>query len=314
MMNKLHRVTIYFLSFVSVLTLYAQEKAPGKRVDVGGYSLHFNVQGSGDQTIVIETGTGSWSLQWMQFQKDLAEHFTVITYDRAGYGWSDPSPYARTASNIVEELHTGLQKLNVSKNYILLGHSYGGMIVKAFAKKYPGEVKAIIFADAASEYQFSKLPLMVNMVMEGGKTQFRQTGLMARGGMLSPEVMPVDSTLIQDYWDDYQVSLTKASYYDAMVNEMDLLPITYENAKIDQPLDIPVLVITAGNSFEAFSKVPGMPVEESNKVWFELQEQLKNVSSDSRQRILKNATHDLLLTAHSDLVNEVVPFVKDLKR
>ncbi len=311
-MNK-QLITIYFFSFTIIFSLHAQEKPPGQMVDVGGYSLHFNVQGSGDQTIIIETGTGSWSLQWMQFQKDLAEHFTVVTYDRAGYGWSDPSPYARTANNIVEELHAGLQKLNLSKNYILLGHSYGGMIVKAYAKKYTDEVKAIIFADAATEHQFSKLPPMVNMVMEGGKTQFRQTGAMARGGMLSPEMLPIDSTLIKEYWDNYRVSISKASYYDAMVNELDLLPITYTNATLDQQIDVPVLVITAGNSFEAFSKVPGMPIEESNKIWFQLQEQLKRVSTNSRQKIIAGATHDLLLTAYSEFLDEVKLFVKTLQ-
>ncbi len=297
---------------IAALITSAQNSPPGKLVDVGGYKLHINSKGAGDRTIVIEAGTGSWSLHWMEFQTELAKHFRVVTYDRAGYGWSEPSPYARTARNIIEELYTGLEKAGVEGPFVLLGHSYGGMIAKAFVKKYPKEVEAVILADAASEYQFEKLPPMVNMMLEGGKQQFKQTGVMARSGMLTPEQMPVDSTLIEKYWRDYQVSITNAGYYDAMLNEMELLPMTYEISKVDTPLNLPLLVITAGDSFSAFTQVPNLPIKESNKVWMELQKKLLSVSNQSTQVIINGATHDLLLSAPEELAVEVAEFVKSL--
>ncbi|NAY91284.1 alpha/beta fold hydrolase [Muricauda sp. JGD-17] len=61
----------------------------------------------------------------MEFQKELSDKFKVVTYDRAGCGWSDPSPYSRTAVNIVEELNTGLEKMGIGRSFILIGHSYG---------------------------------------------------------------------------------------------------------------------------------------------------------------------------------------------
>ncbi len=302
--------------FIGSYSLYAQKSSlnnpPGKLVDVGGYQLHFNVKGNGPETIVIEPGTGSWSLQWMELQNELSKQFRVVTYDRAGYGWSDTSPYSRSANNIVEELHIGLTKLGINEPFILLGHSYGGLIVKAYVNKYKEDVKAIIFADAATEFQFQKLPPAVAMVLESGKAQFKRTGAMARAGMLSAAQMPIDSALNSQFWEVYQETIAQPSFYDVMFNEMDLLPRTYAYSAIEKPIRQPILVITADNSFGAFSSVPGLPVEDSNTTWFELQKNLLSVSTKSKQEVIPNATHHLLLTAKDEFRKAVINFVKKL--
>lgn len=284
---------------------------PGQLVDLGGYNLHFQVMGSSGKTIVIEPGTGSWSLQWMAFQKELSKHFRVITYDRGGYGWSDRSPLARTADNLVHELKLGLSSLGIEGPVILLGHSYGGMIIKAFAKTFPDEVEALIFADAATEYQFDELPPAIGSLMTFSKSQFKEMGAKARKMELPYQYMPVDSTLHRDFWEDYQRSVAKASFYEAMYNELDLLPLTYEQVKVDEPFQKPVLVITAGNSFSAFARVPNLPIDESNKVWLRLQKELLSVSTNSQQKVLEGASHDLLLTASEELKEAILAFVKN---
>lgn len=311
-MKKLLILIVLFLFSVSIEAQTVPSGPPGKLVDVGGYKLHINGKGTGDKTLVIETGTGSWSLQWMELQEELAKHFKVVTYDRAGYGWSDPSPYARTGKNIAEELKLGLEKGGFEGPYILLGHSYGGLIVKTFAKQFPEDVEALILADAATAYQFDKLPSMVGMVLEGSKQQFKQAGTMARSGMLSANQMPVDSTLNEAHWSSYQQTLAEASFYDAMLNEMDLLPMTFQASELDEPINMPLLVITAENSFGAFDKIPSMPIEESNKVWMELQKSLLSTSTNSTQKIITGATHDLTLTAQQELVTIILAFIKDL--
>jgi len=308
------------LLVTSLLTLgivtCAQEegplKPPGKMVDVGGYQLYFNVKGNAETTIVIEAGTGSWSLQWLEFQNELSKYFKVVTYDRAGYGLSESSPYSRTAGNIAEELHTGLKNAGISGPYILLGHSYGGLIVKTFTNKYPDKVSAIILADAATEHQFALLPEMVLMILEAGMQKFRQTGPMARMGKLTPAHIPVDSALSSKFWAVYKYSASRASFYDAMYNEMDLLIPTYTQSQFSKLIDKPILVITAENSFGAFSSVPNLPVEECNKIWAGLQKNQLTISSNSKQHIIKNATHDLLLTASTELNQVIVEFVNGL--
>ncbi len=308
---------VYMTGFLMCLSISHGQKnnlqPPGELVDLGGYNLHFNVQGDSKTTMVIEGGTGSWSLQWLDFQKEVSKQFKVVTYDRAGYGWSDGSPYSRTASNIVEELNSGLEKLGINSSIILIGHSYGGMILRAFAKKFPEKVKALILVDSASEYQFDHLPPMISAILEAGKEQFKKTGAMARMGHLKADHIPIDSTINSEYWQAYRHNSAKPSYYDAMYNEMDLLPVTYEQCEIEKPIDIPLLVISAGDSFEAFSKIPNLPKEESNKVWATLQKKLLNISTKSQHHIIAKGSHDLLLTVPDELRAIIISYALSLE-
>jgi hypothetical protein len=63
--------------------------APGRMVDVGGYRLHMHVMGSGGPTVVLEAGLDLFSTNWFWVQTALASSTRVVSYDRAGLGWSD---------------------------------------------------------------------------------------------------------------------------------------------------------------------------------------------------------------------------------
>ena len=67
---------------------------PGKLVDLGTHQLHIHCKGSGTPTVVIDTGLGAISLEWIRIQNEVAEHSQICLYDRAGYGYSDPGPLA----------------------------------------------------------------------------------------------------------------------------------------------------------------------------------------------------------------------------
>ena len=118
----------------------------GRMIDLGGYKLHMIDSGQNhyDPTVVIETGAGESCLGWQLIQPEIAKFARVISYDRAGYAWSDASPFPRTSENIIKELHTMLHNANVPGPYILVGHSFGGLNIQLFANTYPGEVAGVI--------------------------------------------------------------------------------------------------------------------------------------------------------------------------
>lgn len=99
---------------------------PGTLVQVGGYQLHIHKQGNGSPTILMEAGSGETSLSWRDIPAELAQHATVVTYDRAGYAWSESAPTERTGANIVKDLHAALEKENIRGPYVMVGHSLGG--------------------------------------------------------------------------------------------------------------------------------------------------------------------------------------------
>lgn len=130
---------------------------PGKLIDIGGYRLHIQRTGNGGPIVVLDAGLGYDSLEWSLVQPEIAKFTEVCSYDRAGYGWSEESPNPRTSVQIVEELHTLLANAKISPPYILVGHSFGGVNVQLYTKRYPNEVIGLVLADSGNE-MIERLP------------------------------------------------------------------------------------------------------------------------------------------------------------
>ena len=124
---RISRIVVLGVVILALVTLGAgavaksnlakENPAPGQLVDVGGYKLHINCIGEGSPTVILEAGWGDYSTTWAYVQPEVAKNTRVCSYDRAGHGWSDPSPHPRTASWRVDELHTLLVNANVQGPY-----------------------------------------------------------------------------------------------------------------------------------------------------------------------------------------------------
>ncbi|MBV9328812.1 MAG: alpha/beta hydrolase [Chloroflexi bacterium] len=100
---------------------------------------------------MIESGLGDWSASWSNaVQPEAARTTRVCTYDRAGMGFSEPGPLPRTAARFAQELHTLLQRADISGRYVLAGHSSGGLTVRVFAAAYPAEVVGVMLIDSVT--------------------------------------------------------------------------------------------------------------------------------------------------------------------
>lgn len=120
---------------------------PERLIDVGGHRLHLLESRGGDATIVFEAGLMSTILSWSKLQRQLAHSYRVVSYDRAGLGWSDLGPMPRTAERIVDELHTLLQRARIPGPYVLVGHSFGGLTMPLFAAESPDETAGMVLVD-----------------------------------------------------------------------------------------------------------------------------------------------------------------------
>jgi pimeloyl-ACP methyl ester carboxylesterase len=158
--------------------------APGRLVDVGGHRLHLNVTGeqSAAPTVVLEAGMASMSSNWAWVRDELAPDCRVVTYDRAGLGWSDNGHGPMDAATSATSLHTALGAAAIGPPYVLAGHSYGGLVVRMFADRYPDEVAGIVLVDASHPDQWANIPASRNgrTVATGN----RVTALLARFGLL----------------------------------------------------------------------------------------------------------------------------------
>ncbi len=131
----------------------ASPAPPGKLVDIGIQHLHVNCTGSGTPTVVLEAGSGDFSVVWSLVQPLVQTHTRVCSYDRAGYAWSEPGKQPRTFAQIAFELHAALAQVHAPPPYILVGQSYGGLLVRGFADEYRPEIAGMVLVDAVHEDQ-----------------------------------------------------------------------------------------------------------------------------------------------------------------
>jgi pimeloyl-ACP methyl ester carboxylesterase len=140
-------------------------------VDVGGHRLHLDVRGDdrGGPTVILDSGMVSFSSNWAWVHPELAKHVRAVAYDRAGLGWSDPGPRPRDAGRSASELHAALHGIGITGPYVLAGHSYGGLVVRAFAALYRDEVAGMVLVDASHPDQWARFGVSSSVLGWGNK-------------------------------------------------------------------------------------------------------------------------------------------------
>lgn len=143
-----------WLVIVIFVEPYTHFQPPGRRVDIGGHRLYLHGTGErrpGEPAVILEAGHSDWSHCWPSVQPEIARFARVISYDRAGFGWSDAGPRPRTPLRIVTELHDLLDRAGETGPYIFVGHSLGAALGRLFAGLYPREILGMVWVDSAHE-------------------------------------------------------------------------------------------------------------------------------------------------------------------
>jgi pimeloyl-ACP methyl ester carboxylesterase len=129
----------------------AEFATPHRLVDIGGRRLNLFCSGTGTPTVVFESPSGGAAWDWWAVQPKVAARTRACVYDRAGFGFSDPSPRAADAGNAVDDLHGLLQAAGVAPPYVLVGNSFGGGSAELFAWTHPDEVAGLVLVEPMHE-------------------------------------------------------------------------------------------------------------------------------------------------------------------
>ena len=121
---------------------------PGQLVRAEGTRLNLYCSGSGSPAVVFDSGWEDWAPVWTIVQPEVAKWTRACSYDRAGAGFSDPGSMPRTSVQIATELHSALHAASVKGPYILVGHAFGGDMVRTFAQRYMGETAGLVLVEA----------------------------------------------------------------------------------------------------------------------------------------------------------------------
>jgi pimeloyl-ACP methyl ester carboxylesterase len=262
--------------------------APGQLVDVGGYRLQIHCVGEGTPTVVLAAGLGGFSLDWSLVQPELAATTHVCAYDRAGYGWSDPSPQPRTPSQIVDELHTLLVNAHIEGPYVLVGHSAAGKHVRLYADRYPHDVGGMVFVDARHEYVDANRSPEALAGEHKQQKRFQQTiWTAARIGLVRafwaaawPQVFPTTQNLSPATRAEIGVLQARSRQIKTVLREDALL--THDNAQLSSATSLghlPVIVLAAGQNVE------------HDPLWLPAQQQTARLSSNSKLVVVDGSSH-----------------------
>ena len=157
---------------------------PGKYVRLENRHMHVLDMGEGGPAVILESGLMSTVLTWQDIQRELAKSTRVVSYDRAGLGWSDPGPEPRNAARIVEELHSLLAQARIAPPYVVVGHSFGGLTMPLFAARYADEVCGVVLVDPVAPAEWHPPAEPERHRIEIGSKICRRAAILSYTGLL----------------------------------------------------------------------------------------------------------------------------------
>ena len=165
----------------------AEPAAPGRLVDIGGQHIHLDCTGAGSPTVLLEAGAGDFAMVWSLVQPPVSAFTRVCSYDRGGHAWSDPGTRPRSFAQLALELRRALRRAGERAPFVLVGQSYGGLVVRGFAAGYPHDVAGVVLVDAVHEDE--------HVVYGGEPHRIRDE---ARGRIAPPPRLSLDTALLRE--------------------------------------------------------------------------------------------------------------------
>ncbi len=277
---------------------------PGQLVEVQGRHLSLVCKGhAAGPTVIVEQGAGSPSTLWWPLQDRLAAFTRVCTYDRAGYQWSDPVEGERTLEARVKDLHSVLQAARVPGPYVLVGHSYGGPLVRLYTHLYPTEVVGLVLVDTPEE----AVILRPSYDEYAKKIRYfaKALEIASRFGLIrvaAAFMNHVPAGMDEKSYQAMKAAMVRPDFFRAMGD--DPISLSKEPETLRQLSgagslkDLPVVVITHRKPFPG----PAAVLEEG---WIDGQRRLADLSSRGELLVAEQSNHMIPLEEPDIIVNAI---------
>ena len=287
---------------------------PGVLVDVGGgRRLHLLCIGSGEPAVIFESSGFGSSVSSERARAEIGARTRTCSYDRMGFGWSDPGPGVISAGVLAEDLHGLLQRAAVKPPYVLVPSSIGGLTVELFARRYPGEVAGLVFLDAVDS---GVLELMYGIRgAEGLQQRLRQVvcalPLAARVGLVrlaDPFKLRRDAS---DGAARGAALLYRPQPWGTLCAIQRGRHTTIEEFRAAPPLppDVPLVVLSRERPTEILPPALPFDVTGIEPLWRVLQQQLSRRSSRGTWRIVPGSGHLIASSQPHAVAEEVLALV-----
>ncbi|PUU89355.1 alpha/beta fold hydrolase [Halanaerobium sp.] len=116
---------------------------------INNHRIYYKHCQNGKPTVIFESGLGDDSSTWKEVQAELSSITSTFSYDRTGTGKSESKDDPKSGIDIVQNLTKIVDKTSLGPPFILVGHSFGGLISRLFASINPDNVAGMVLIDAA---------------------------------------------------------------------------------------------------------------------------------------------------------------------
>ena len=286
---------------------------PQTLVEVGRRRrLNLLIAGEGAPAVIFASGLNGTALHWARVQRVIALRSRTVAFDKAGLGFSDPSPTPRTAGAVVRDLRPALAAAGVPPPYVLVGHSQGGLQMRLFAFLHPQEVVGMVMVDSSGEHQDRRIDEARGD--RGSETQRRENlriyarlARLAREGALTPGTRDYERAvgarppgLTSAVWAAHVAQRTSPGFWRALRSEAAAVGGASSNEVAaargslgETPLGaMPLIVLTAGRNA---APRPGEAVVAATaryEVWRRMHDEIAALSTRGERRTV-DAGHGL---------------------
>lgn len=246
----------------------------GKLIDIGGRRIHVNASGRGACVVLFESGIAATCLNWTIVARGVSEFARVITYDRAGFGWSDPAPHHCTALDAAQDLNAVLDALDIREPIIIVAHSFGGLIARIFQQKHPKRVAGLILVDPVVRAEWQELTprlahgvrlsrrgatlarmgvvrLGLKLLMSGSRSipKLMARASAGRGASVTERLTGEVRKMPQELWPAIAWHWSQPKSFQSMADSLENLPVSV--GQLDQTRglgDLPIIILSAGSA------------------------------------------------------------------
>ena len=293
-------------------------------VDVGnGRRLNLYCSGTGSPTVVLDGAIGSSMYTWHKVQPALARHVRVCSYDRSGYGFSDPGGLPHTTSANVRDLHALLTNAHVPPPYVLAAHSLNGFDAWLFADRYRRDVAGMVLIDP-SEVDEDRFAAIY------GKKKFA-AGLAADLAFLRScdrkanrhELKPGDDCVGGPPDPNVPAALDRIQrqrqlspkIWDAVLSERASLVADLREVRSEQRAygDLPLIILTAGAAEDAAKQngATNAQIVAAKRLWKQLRDRDAARSNLGVNCTVPGATHYIQIEKPDVVIRAVLEVVRD---
>jgi pimeloyl-ACP methyl ester carboxylesterase len=280
-------------------------KAPGKLVKMNGRHLHTVVSGDEEAqyTVILDAGLSCCSLDWFYIQPEVSKFARVVSFDRAGLGWSTSSEGSNTCMEVVQDLKFVLDKLDIHPPYILVGHSFGGLNMRLFASEFPESVVGLLLIDPVHENRY-----LVNGMDNNRKKVHKKNLNIFRIGYITsgiglPRLMkqPVGRKKLPEPFQKY---INYIGYnpkaFEAVYKEFLYSGDSAMQVANSKPLskDLPITILSSNNS---------------DPTWMKHQKLLSNLTNKTKQIKTKH-NHSIHLENPELVIDEILKLLETLEK